>query len=133
MRPRVNSPDLLNFRALLVVAMLTCLCISSNVGLQFFPLPATSHVLADVQQDQHNKASHAPRSGAQSFRVPMMVQSRKDADKAPPQCDPLVALPSDRFGLSTDTRFALEADYTVPFVESVTMAPRGGRAPPSLV
>lgn len=132
MRPRVNIFDLLNFRALLVIATLTCLCISSNVGLQFFPLPATSHV-ADVQQDQNNKDSHAPRSGAQSFRVPMMVQSKKDADKAPPECDPLIVLPSDRFDLSTDPCFALEADYTVPFVESVTMAPHGGRAPPSLV
>lgn len=133
MRPRVNSSDLLHFRALLVIATLSCLCISSNVGLQFFPLPAASHVVADVQQDQSNKASHASRFGAQSFRVPMMVQSRKDADKAPPQYDPLAALPSDRFGLSTDAHVVLEADYTVPFVESVTMAPRGGRAPPSLV
>ncbi len=49
----------------------------------------------------------------------MMAQSKKRADKQPPQSDPLIVLQSDRFGLSTDTRFAIELGYTVCFLTSV--------------
>lgn len=133
MAVQVCSPALLNLRSLLVIAALICLCVSSNVGPQFFPLPAPSHATQDVQLDQPNNALYAPQADAKSFRVPMMVQSKKRADKEPPQSDPLIVLPSDRFGLSTDTRFAIEVGYTVCFFTSITMAPRAGRAPPSLV
>jgi len=87
----------------------------------------------ETQLDQANKVSNAPQADAQSFRVPMMVQSKKRADKEPPQSAPLIALSTDRFGLSTDTRSTIEIDYTVCFLTSLTMAPRAGRAPPSLV
>jgi hypothetical protein len=131
MFPKVSIPALMNLRALLIVAALICLCVSSNVGPQFFPLPsATNQLNLDVQVDQANRASQA---GANSFRVPMMAQSKKRADKEPPQSDSLIALPSDRFGLPKDTRFAIEIGYTVCVLRSVTMAPRSGRAPPSLV
>lgn len=134
MGPKVSLRVSLNLRALLVIVALICLCISSNVGLQFFPLPAaTTQVVLDVQLDQENKASHAPQADTQSFRVPMMVQSKKRADKEPPQSDPFVALPSDRFQLPKNTRFAIEIGYTVCFFSSVAMVPRAGRAPPSLV
>ena len=122
-----------NLRAIFVIAALICLCVSSNVGLQFFPLPAPTQAALDVQFDQPNKTLYAPQADAKSFRVPMMVQSKKRADKQPPQADPLIALPNDGFGLSTDTRFAVEVSYTVCFFTSFTMAPRAGRAPPSLV
>ena len=132
MSHKVGIPALPNLRALLVIAALICLCVSSNVGLQFFPLPAaTTQVAVNVQLDQPNKALYAPQADAKSFRVPMMGQSKKRAATEPPQADPLIALPSGRFGLSTDTRFAIEVD-TVCFFTSVPMAPRSGRAPPSL-
>jgi hypothetical protein len=132
MSSKVRIPALLNLRALIVVAALICLCVSSNVGLQFFPLPVTTQAALDVQLHQANKPLYAPQADANSFRVPMMVQSKKRADTKPPQSDPLIALPNDRFGLSTDTRFPSETRYTVCFFTSITMAPRAGRAPPSL-
>ena len=135
MSPQISISALLNSRALLVIAALICLCVSSNVGLQFFPLPAsTTQGALDVQLDQPNEALYAPQATAKSFRVPMMVQSKKRADKEPPQSDRLVALPSARFDiLPTDTRFAIQIDQTVCFLTSLTMAPHSGRAPPSLV
>lgn len=134
MSPQVSITALLNSRALLVIAALICLCVSSNVGLQLFPLPAsTTQVALDVQLDQPNKALYAPQANAQSFRVPMMVQSKKRADKEPPQSDRLIALPSARFGLPRDTRIAIEIDHTICFLTPLTMAPRAGRAPPSLL
>jgi hypothetical protein len=132
MSPEVSRSALLNLRALVVIAALVCLCVSSNVGPQFFPLPAvTNHAV--LRHQQENNASYAPQAGAQSFRVPMMVQSNKRADKEPPQSDPLIGFPSDPFSLSTDTRFANEVSYTVCFLTSVPMTPHAGRAPPSLV
>lgn len=134
MSVQVSMPLWLNLRTILITAALICLCVSSNVGPQFFPLPAaTSQVALDVQPHQANSARYAPLADAKSFRVPMMVQSKKRADKEPPQSDPLIALPSNRFGLSTDTRFPAEIAYAPCFFTSITMAPRGGRAPPSLV
>ena len=133
MSPQVSITALLNSRALLVIAALICLCVSSNVGLQFFPLPASTQVALDVPLDQPNKALYAPQANAKSFRVPMMVQSKKRADKEPPQSDRLIALPSARFGLPRDTRIAIEIDHTVCFLTPLTMAPRAGRAPPSLL
>lgn len=133
MSPQVSIPALLNSRALLVIAALICLCVSSNVGLQFFPLPASTQVALDVPLDQPNKALYAPQANAKSFRVPMMVQSKKRADKEPPQSDRLIALPSARYGLPKDTRIVIEIDHTVCFLTPLTMAPRAGRAPPSLL
>ena len=134
MGPKVSLRVSLNLRALLVMAALICLCVSSNVGLQFFPLPAaTSQVALAAQLDQPTKAANAPQADTQSFRVPMMVQSKKRADKEPPQSDRPIALPSDRFDLPGNTRFAIGIGYTVCFFSSVAMAPRAGRAPPSLV
>ena len=131
---QVSIPVFVNLRSFLILVALICLCVSSNVGLQFFPLPAsTTQVALDVQLDQTNKTSHAPQADAKSFRVPMMVQSKKRADKEPPQSDRLIALPSARFSLPRDTRFAIEIDQTVYFLTPLTMAPRAGRAPPSLV
>jgi|SRR5687767_8432713 len=134
MSPEVSRSALLNLRALVVIAALVCLCVSSDVGLQFFPLPAvTTQAELDVQLNQPNNTSHAPLAGAQSFRVPMMAQSNKRADKEPPQFHPLLPWPSDQFGLPTETRFAIESYNPVCFLTSVPMMPHAGRAPPSLV
>lgn len=133
MSPKVSIRASLDWRALLVIAALTCLCVSSNVGPQLLPLPTTTSHVAPVQLHQGNKALSTPRADAKSFRVPMMVQSKKRADKEPPTPDPLVALTSDRVGPLTDTRFPAEIAYTPCFFTSNTKAPRAGRAPPSLV
>lgn len=134
MSAELSNSALLNLRVPIVIATLICLCVSSNVGLQFFPLPAAPTQAAhEVQPDQADNLSHAPKADVQSFRVPMMVQSKKRADKEPPQSDRLIALPSARFGLPRDTRIAIEIDHTVCFLTPLTMAPRAGRAPPSLV
>lgn len=133
MGPKVSLRVSLNLRALLVIAALICLCVSSNVGLQFFPLPAaTNQVALEAPFDQGTTASNAPQADSQSFRVPML-QSKKRADKEPPQSDRPIALPSDRFGLPRDTHIAIEIDHTVCFLTPLTMAPRAGRAPPSLL
>ena len=130
----VSMPVLLNLRTLLIIAALTCLCVSSNVGPQFFPLrTATNHAALDDSLHEAGSALYAPQADAKSFRVPMMVQSKKRADKEASHSDPLIALPSDRWGTSTDTRFPAEVGYTSCFFTSITMAPRAGRAPPSLV
>lgn len=134
MSPKVSIRTSLDWRALLVVAALTCLCVSSNVGPQFLPLPPAARQSAlEIQVHQANNTSYAPQADAKGFRVPMMVQTKKRADKEPPQTDPLIALPSDRFRPATDTRFPAEIAYTACFFTSITMAPRAGRAPPSLV
>jgi hypothetical protein len=133
MSAEVSRSALLNLRALVIIAALVCLCVSSNVGLQFFPLPAvTSQAGLHVQLDQANPASHAPRAGAQSFRVPMMVQSNKRADKESPRSNPLIAVRVDGLNLPGATRSAIEIRYPICFVTSVSMAPNPGRAPPSL-
>lgn len=134
MSPEVSRSALLNLRALFVIAALVCLCVSSNVGLQFFPLPAvTSQTILHVQSDQANRASHAPRPDTQSFRVPMMVQSNKRADQESPESNPVIAVRVDGFDFPGPTRPATEIRYSVCFVTSVSTAPRAGRAPPSLV
>ena len=131
MSPQASICALLKLRALLVIAALTCLCVSSDVGPQFFPLPAgTTQAALDVQLDQANKVSHAPQASSQSFRIPMMVQSNKRADKQPPQADPLIVLPSDRFGVPRDIRVAIEIGDRVCFLPSATAAQHTGRAPP---
>lgn len=130
---KVSIRASLNWRALLVIAALTCLCVSSNVGPQLLPLPTATSNVAPIQFHQWNSPFYAPQTDAKSFRVPMMVQAKKRADKEPPHSDPLIALPSSRFGLSADTRFPAQIAYTPCFFTTITMAPRAGRAPPSLV
>jgi hypothetical protein len=134
MAVQVSSPALLSLRTLLVIVALICLCVSSDVGLQFFPLPAaTTQAALDVQLDQEHKASSAPQANDKSFRVPMMAQTKKRADKEPQQSAPLITSPSDQFGVPGNTRFAINTDHIVCFFTSITMAPSAGRAPPSLV
>jgi hypothetical protein len=121
-------------RSLFVIGVLICLCVSSNVGLQFFPLPAaTTQEAANVQLDQANKPLHAPHDDARSFRVPMMAQSQKRVGKERPAANQLLAVPIDRFRLPSETRLAFEIEYPLGFLTAFTMAPRAGRAPPSSV
>ena len=130
---KTGMPASVNARALLVIAALVCLCVSSNVGLQFFPLPEVVHcVIVNAQQDRTADTSCAPEVEAESFRVPMMAQSKKRADKEPPQSDPFFALSTVRTDVQIDTRSIIELRYPVSFLSSVSMTPPVGRAPPSL-
>jgi hypothetical protein len=134
MPDRAGIPIVLNVRAVLVIAALICLCVSSNVGPQFLPLPpATIQLAQDVHSEEPGHAWHTPQAGARCFRVPMMAQSKKRADKEPSQSHQFIVLPSDRFSLPRHTRFSVAIGYSGRFLTSVTMAPAAGRAPPSLV
>lgn len=129
-----NMPLLLNLRTILIIAALICLCVSSNVGPQFLPLPiATSQMALDIQLHQAKSALYPPQADPKGFRVPMMVQSKKRADKEPPQSDQLIVLPTIRLVHPRETRFAIEIDYPICFLASVKMTPHAGRAPPSSV
>jgi hypothetical protein len=134
MSDRAGIQIVVNVRAVLVIAALICLCVSSNVGPQFLPLPpATIQVAQDVHSEEAGQAWHTPQAGAQNFRVPMMAQSKKRADKEPSQSHQFIVLPSDRFTLPRYTRTSFEIGYSGRFLIPVTMAPAAGRAPPSLV
>jgi len=111
----VTMPASLRLRAFVIIAALVCLCVSSNVGPQFFPLPAaTTQIAQDVRPHPAKQASQAPQANAQNFRVPMMAQSKKRADNEP-QSDQLIPLPSNRLGFRRDTRFAIEIRHAVSF------------------
>src|ERR687897_3426432 len=71
------------FRGLLIIAALVSLCVSNNVGPSFLPLPVvTDRVAERTQETQQDKSSRAPSpAGSDSFRVPMMGQAQKRADK----------------------------------------------------
>jgi hypothetical protein len=70
-------------RAFLVFAALISLCVSNNVGPCFLPLPAvTDHVVEHRPHPQNNTVSRSSsRTGSDSFRVPIMGQAQKRADK----------------------------------------------------
>ena len=98
------KPGLADLRALLVIAALLSLCISSNVGPRLLPLP---DVIDRVEEQCEKKIGISRSRGlqAESFRVPMMAQRRADRE-APPQ--PLAALPKVGFVSPNEARFAAE-------------------------
>jgi len=133
MSPQASTTALKNARALLVFAALVSLCVSNNVGPQFFPLiVAEDRVAQNSQEDHHDQTSCSPsQAGENSYRVPMMARSQKRAAKGPPQADPLVALLDNGFGLPRDARFATEVGYPVSFLTSASGSQTAGRAPPA--
>ena len=133
MSPKLRIHDLLRVRALVVIAALVCFCISSHVGLQLFPLPVGADSLAlNTHQDHSAKTSDASQVDANGFRVPIMAQSQKRADKEPPQSNPFISQSIDRTASPTHTRFGIEISYSICFLTSVTKTPPAGRAPPLL-
>jgi hypothetical protein len=128
MSGQAGLPYVLKVRAFLVIAALICLCVSSNVGPQFFPLPPAT--TQDVQLKEANQAWQAPPADARSFRVPIMAQSKKRADQEPSQSDQLIVLLTDRFSFPSPTLSSFEISCSAGFTTSVTMAPAAGRAPP---
>jgi hypothetical protein len=119
-------------RASVVIAALFSLCISSNVGPRFLPLPALENYAAE--NDQKTTGATASRShstGSTSFRVPM-AQGQKRADREL-QAHPLAVIHGINFVLPNQTR--VFADLTDPdAVITLRLAKLpSGRAPPRLV
>ena len=119
-------------RAFLIVAALISLCLSSNVGPRFLPLPnVTDPEEKELQQSQGITASRS-RSGRESFRVPIMAQTQKRADReAPPH--PLAVTLRAGFVVANDARVATEFRDVSHLFTSTSVSQPAGRAPPRLV
>ena len=119
-------------RAIVVIATLFSLCVSSNVGPRFLPLPTLENYTAeDLQQTTGTKASSPLSSTSASFRVPM-AQAQKRADREVQAQSPAV-LHGINFVLPNDTRvFAEHSDPDGLFTLALASLP-SGRAPPRLV
>jgi hypothetical protein len=119
-------------RASVVIAALFSLCVSSNVGPRFLPLPTLENYAAEnLQQTTGATASRSHSSGSVSFRVPM-AQGQKRADREL-QAQPLAVMPGINFVLPSKTRVVAEpSDPDVLFTLALASLP-SGRAPPRLV
>ena len=118
-------------RAFLVVATLISLCVSSNVGPRFLPLPTISDdLVASQPEHQGETRSRRSRSEVDSFRVPMMAQTQKRTYREPQQPQPIalllkgVLVSINACRIVTDRYFA----SSLPVPPSLSL--RFGRAPP---
>jgi hypothetical protein len=118
-------------RASVVVAALFSLCVSSNVGPCFLPLPALENYAAEnLQQPAGATASRTHSKGLADFRVPM-AQAQKRADRDL-QAQSLAVMTGLDFVFSNDTRvFAELSDPDALFTVDLALLP-SGRAPPRL-
>jgi hypothetical protein len=118
----------------LVIAALTCLCLSHNVGPQFLPLPRLSDHLAESElESQRNAASALPPESA-NFRVPMMVGQRYKHTATELQPQPLAASAlRNAFEHPVDVRKAIDCISSILFFTSASSSQPPGRAPPRLV
>ncbi len=121
-----------SLRATVVVVALFSLCVSSNVGPRFLPLPALENEAAEnFQQTTGATASRSQSSGLATFRVPM-AQAQKRADREL-QAQPLAVMPGIHFVLPNHTRvFAEFNDPDFLFTVASTSL-HSGRAPPRLI
>jgi hypothetical protein len=119
-------------RAAVIVAALLSLCVSSNVGPRFLPLPGVENYAAEnLQQTTTATALHSHSMGSASFRVPM-VQGQKRADREL-QAQPLAVISGIHLVLPNSTRvFAELSDPDNLFSLALASLP-SGRAPPRLV
>jgi hypothetical protein len=118
-------------RATVVVVALFSLCVSSNVGPRFLPLPALENYAAEnLQQTTGATASRSQSSGLATFRVPM-AQAQKRPDRKL-QAQPLAVMPGTHFVLPNNTR--VFAEFNDPgFLCTVALTSlHSGRAPPRL-
>lgn len=123
-----------DLRAFLVIAALISLCVSNNVGPCFLPLPVVTDRVAENQQKNQRSTASRPPSPAESdsFRVPMMAQTQKRADKEP-QPEPLAATLKGGFVLPSDAGVATEFSYPISLFTPASVSQPPGRAPPRLV
>ena len=119
-------------RASVVITALISLCVSSDVGPRFLPLPTLESAVAessDEQQDITISRSHSNESD--SFRVPMMAQSQKRADREPQA--PLVLVPGLHVRSSNNGRVPATVTASDSLFISAILSEPLGRAPPDLV
>jgi len=119
-------------RVFVVNAALLSLCISSNVGPQFLPWPALDSPTSANLLAEHQEVIVSSSNESISFRVPMMVQAQKRADRQLRSGSALLTtgiyvLPADVGRLPTEI-MAPESLSTFP----ITLEPPG-RAPPDSV
>ena len=121
-------------RSALVIAALLSLCVSNNVGPSFLPLPRVTDRLAENPQENQRDTASRPPSPAESdtFRVPMMGNTQKRADKEP-QPQPLAVTLKGGFVLPNDARVATEFSYPISVFAPASVSQPPGRAPPRLV
>ena len=120
-------------RASVVVAALFSLCVSSNVGPRFLPLPELESAAAERSYEQQGTtASRSHSEELASFRVPMMAQAQKRADRAP-QPRSLGVMPGVDYVMSNDCRLTAEViDPKISITSALVSAP-SGRAPPDSI
>jgi hypothetical protein len=116
-------------RATVVVAALVSLCVSSNVGPRFLPLPTAENYTAENLQQ--TTASRAPSQTSASFRVPM-AQAQKRADREV-QGQSLAVMPGIHFVLPNNTRVFAELSEPDALFNLALASLPSGRAPPRLV
>ncbi len=124
-------PRLSIFRAAVVVGALFSLCVSSNVGPRFLPLPTLENYAAEnLPQTAGATASRSHSQALDSFRIPM-AQAQKRAHREL-QAQPLAVLQGINFLLPNNTRvFAELRDPDNLFSLALASLP-SGRAPPRL-
>jgi len=134
MSVQTGLPASISARVLLVFGTLVCLCVSSNVAVQFFPLAAVANCITKNAESYISTLSrNAPESETDSFRVPMMVQSQKRVDQESPHDDSLIVWSNNESTPSVDTRFAIETWCPIYVPTSASIMPSAGRAPPSWI
>lgn len=119
-------------RAAVVVAALFSLCVSSNVGPRFLPLPTLENYTAEnLRQTKGTTASSSQSSTSANFRVPM-AQAQKRADREI-QAQSLAVLAGIHFVLPNNTRVFAELSDPDAFFSVALASLPSGRAPPRLV
>ena len=119
-------------RAAVVVAALLSLCVSSNVGPCFLPLPTLENYAAEsLPQTTGTTASRSRSATSLSFRIPMaQAQKRGDGEL---QGQPLAVLPGIHLVLPDNTRVLAEFNKSDSLYTVAPASLPPGRAPPRLV
>jgi hypothetical protein len=118
-------------RASVIVAALLSLCVSSNVGPRFLPLPALENEAENLQQTTGTTASRSQSNGLATFRVPM-AQAQKRADREL-QAQPLAVMPGLHFVLPNNRRVFVEFNDPDFLFTVASTSLHSGRAPPRLI
>lgn len=120
-------------RACLVLAALISLCVSSNVGPRFLPLPAIDGAAVSQSEPESPSVLRQSYCEADRFRVPMMSQTQKRTEKQFQQ-PAVAAVPSkDVLIYLNDSRAAVERHYANSHLKQPTVSLFLGRAPPEHV
>lgn len=121
-------------RAFLVCAALVSLFVSNNVGPCFLPLPAVAACVAEHRPNPRNNtvSGSSSRTGSDSFRVPMMGQAQKRADKEY-HAQPIAASSTAGILLPDDASVAAELSIQFFCLPSASALQPPGRAPPRSV